>query len=161
MTNIRAMPCETLIPSSAFAEAKSHLSKVMDDVVHGHHPQLVDRHSGRDRMLLMGVTEAAAMLEQFRFEPRVRVSEDEVVVRLPELNLIAGGATYDEALEGLLDLVEEYSADFISRFDFYMQTNRRDHLPWLLRFAITPPEHRAELFFEPPRDALRRVPAAA
>ena len=158
---MRTMPRETLIPSSAFAEAKSKLSRVMDDVVHGHHPQLVDRHRGRDQMLLMGVAEAAAMLEQFRFDPRVRFSDDEVVVRVPELNLIAGGATYDEALEELLGLVEEYSADFISRFDFYMQTDRRDHLPWLLRFAITPPEDRAGLFSEAPRDASRRLHAAA
>jgi len=112
-------------------------------------------------MLLMGVSEAAALLEQFRFEPRVRVSADEVVVRLPELNLVAGGATYEDALEELVELVEEYSADFISRFDFYMQTDRRDHLPWLMRFAITPPEDRAELFSEPPREALKRVHAAA
>jgi hypothetical protein len=142
---------ETLIPCRGFAEAKTDLSEVMTDVVHRHHPLLVGRHRGKEQMLLMGLDEVGAMLELFRFDPQVSISDEEFVVRLPELNLIAGGPSFEGALEELVALAEQYSEDFFSRIDFYMQTDRRHQFPWLLRFAITPPGRRADLFSEPPR----------
>lgn len=151
----------TLLPSKGLSSAKKHFSEVMTDVVHHHHPQVVDRHHGREQMLLMGVDDVDVLLEPFRFDPRVSVSGDEFVVRLPELNLVAGGATYDAAIEELVQLVEEYSEDFLSRFDFYMQTDRRRHVPFLLRFAVTPNERRLGLLSEPPPDARDRTPTAA
>lgn len=143
----------TLLPHKRFAEAKSQLSEVMTDVVHRHQPQVVDRHSGKELMLLMALDDLAAMLESFRFDPRVSVSDGEFVVRLPELNLISGGASYEEAIAELVELVEQYGEDFLDRLDFYMQTDRRRHLPWLLRFALTAPERRTELFAEVPAEA--------
>jgi hypothetical protein len=145
------------LPSRRFAAAKTGLSEVMTDVVHRHHPQVVDRHGGKEQMLLMGRDDVIALLETFRFDPRVSVSDGEFVVRLPELNLIAGGSTYAEAIDELAELVDAYCEEFFPRFDFYMQTDRRRHLPWLLKFALTPPERRAELFAEPPGT----VPVAA
>lgn len=159
--NLRPVTSATAIRCSPFAEAKTHLSEVMTDVVHRHHPQVIGRHGGREQMLLMGLDDLGAMLESFRFDPRVSVSDGEFVVRLPELNLVAGGATYEEAIQELVGLVEDYSEEFLPRLDFYTQTDRRRHLPWILRFALTPENSRAALFAEPPRDAGELATAAA
>jgi excisionase family DNA binding protein len=157
-----AMATKTRPPRCiALSFAKSHLSATMTDVVHHHHPHWVGRHGGREQMLLMGRDDVDALLELFRFDPHVRVSDGEFVVRLPELNLIAGGATYDEAIQELIELVDEYSEEYLTRLDFYRQTDRRHHLPWLLRFVATPEEERAKLFAEPPRAAPQHVRAMA
>jgi Antitoxin of toxin-antitoxin, RelE / RelB, TA system len=158
---LRSVMSATAIPCSPFAEAKTHLSEVMTDVVHHHHPQVIGRHGGREQMLLMGLDDLGAMLETFRFDPRVSVSDGEFVVRLPELNLVSGGVTYEEAIEELVELIEDYSEQFFPRLDFYMQTDRRRHLPWLLRFALTPEDSRAELFAQHPGDAEGLATAAA
>ena len=144
-----------LLPSKPFAEAKSQLSGVMNEVVRGHHPQVVDRHSGKEAMLLMGLDELQALLEPFEFHAHVSVSDGEFVVRLAELNLIAGGSSYEEALDELANLVEAYAEEFLERTDFYMQTDRREHLPWLLRFALTPAEERADLLARVPPSRLK------
>jgi hypothetical protein len=149
------------LPSRPFAEAKTRLSEVMTDVVHGHHPQVIGRHGGREQMLLVGLDDIAAVLESFRFDPRVSISDGEFVVRLPELDLVAGGARYEDAVEELVELVEDYSETFLPRLDFFMQTDRRLHLPWLLRFALTPEGDRAELFAQPPRDSEKPATASA
>jgi predicted RNase H-like HicB family nuclease len=133
----------------------------MNDVVHRHHPQVVGRHRGKERMLLMGLDDISAVLESFRFEPRVSVSDGAFVIRLPELNLVSGGATYEDAIAELVELVEEYSEEFLPRLDFYMQTDRRQHLPWLLRFALTPEESRSKMLAEPPVGVEEPATAAA
>jgi predicted RNase H-like HicB family nuclease len=148
-----------LLPHTRFAEAKSRLSEVMTDVVHRHQPQVIDRHNGKELMLLMGLADLSALLESFRFDPRVTVSDGEFVVRLPELNLIAAGESYEEAIAELVELVEQYGEDFLARLDFYAQTDRRQHLPWLLRFALTPPEQRAGLFADVPEHVRELVPS--
>ena len=160
VSNLIGMAPETLLPSSPFADVKARLSEVMNDVVHHHHPHLVGRHGGREQMLLLGLPEIDAVLEPFCLAPQVSVSDGEFVIRLGELNLIAGGATYDEALEELIELVGEYSEDFFERLGFYMQTDRRQHLPYLLRFALTPPERRTDLLCAAPRGSEDRAPAA-
>jgi hypothetical protein len=59
-----------LLPSRPFSEAKAKLSDVMTDVVHRHHPQVVDRRGGKERMILMAVGDLADVLESFTFGPR-------------------------------------------------------------------------------------------
>lgn len=130
----------------AFAQAKAHLSDLMDQAVHGHRLQLIDRHRGKEQAVLVSVEDLAMLLEGFAFHPRVSVSEGEFVVRLPELDLIAGGESYGEALDELVELVGLRAEDFLERLDFYMQTDRRGQLAYLLKFALTAPEERRSLF---------------
>jgi prevent-host-death family protein len=147
------------LPSQAFAQAKAHLSDLMDQAVHRHRPQLIDRHRGKEQAVLVSVADLELLLEGFRFEPRVSVSEGEFVIRLPELGLIAGGATYEHALQELAELAEQQAEDYLDRLDFYMQTERRGQLPWLLKVALTPAEHRPQLF-SPPAPAQPQAEAA-
>lgn len=136
----------SVIETFAFSEAKAKLSDLMTSVVHGHRPKAVDRHHGKEEMLLLGRDEVMALVESFEFHPKVIVSEGEFVVRLPELGLIAGGESFDEALDELVELAEEYAEQYFARLEFYRETDRRQHLPWVARVAFTPAEERRELF---------------
>lgn len=138
-----------LLPHEQFAKAKAQLSDLMDQAVHDHRLQLIDRHRGKEQAVLVSVADLELLLEGFQFHPQVSVSGGEYVIRLPELNLIAGGAVYEDAVEELVELAEEQARNFLERLDFYMQTDRRGQLPWLLKIALTPAEERSPLFFAP------------
>jgi hypothetical protein len=86
------------------------------------------------------------------------VSEGEFVIHLPELGLVAGGESYEDALGELIELVGEQAEDFLDRLDFYMQTDRRGQLAYLLKFALTAPEERHSLFSAapPPEEPVSR-----
>ena len=144
----------SLFETLAFSEAKAKLSDLMTSVVHGHRPKAVDRHHGKEEMFLLGREEVMALLESFEFQPKFSVSEGEFVVRLPELGLIAGGESFDQALDELVELAEEYAEQYFARLEFYRETDRRHQLPWIARVAFTPVEERRELFVRTP--AIRR-----
>jgi hypothetical protein len=135
-----------VLESLPFSDAKAKLSDLMTAAVHGRHPLLIERHRGKESMLLIGRDDVGALLESFEFHPKVSVSEGEFVVRLAELGLIAGGSSLDEAFDELVELTEEYARTFFQRLGFYMETDRRGQFPWLVRFALTPPDERRRLF---------------
>lgn len=148
----------SLLPQEAFAQAKARLSDLMDQAVHGHRVQVIDRHRGKEKAVLVSVDDLGVLLEGFEFHPRVSVSEGEFVIRLPELNLIAGGATYEDALGELVEQAEQQAQNFLGRLDYYMQTDRRGQLGWLLKLALATPEERLSLFSSRPAG---EAPAAA
>ena len=135
-----------LLPEESFARAKTALSQLMTAAVRDHQPVVVNRNRGREHAVLVDKRDLERALESNTFNPKVSVSDDEFVVRLPEFNLIAGGATFDEAVAELVELAEDYSAEYLSRVDFYRQTDRRGQLGHVIRFALTPPEERRQLF---------------
>jgi prevent-host-death family protein len=139
-----------ILPQEAFTQAKARLSDLMDQAVHDHRVQVIDRHRGKERAVLVSVDDLGMLLEGFEFHPRVSVSEGEFVVRLPELNLIAGGASYEDALTELVELAEQQAQSFLDRLDYYMQTDRRGQLGWLLKLALTAPEERRSLLSPAP-----------
>jgi hypothetical protein len=151
---------ETILPIVGFTEARNELSDLMSDVVQHHHPRLVDRR-GKEQMLLVSPEQALEVLAHFRFDPQVSFSDGEFVVSLPQLQLVAGGEDLDEALDELVELVEHYAGDFFDRYEFFQHTDRRQHYPWLLRFALTPPDHRRELLTEAPAAAPNQAPQLA
>lgn len=140
----------SLLPQEAFAQAKAKLSDLMDQAIHRHRLQVIDRHRGKERAVLVSVDDLGMLLEGFEFHPRVSVSEGEFVIRLPELNLIAGGASYEDALSELVELAEQQAQGFLGRLDYYMQTDRRGQLGWLLKLALTAPGERRSLFSSAP-----------
>ena len=138
-----------LLAQEAFAQAKARLSDLMDQAVHDHRLQVIDRHRGKEQAVLVSVDDLGMLLEGFEFHPRVSVSDGEFVVRLPELNLIAGGMSYEDALGELVELAEQQAQDFFERLGYYMQTTRRGQLGWLLKLALTASDERRALFLSP------------
>ncbi len=138
------------LPTHSLSEAKATLSEVMSGVVHRHQPTLVERHGGKEAMLLLALSDVEPLLAHFRFHTQASVSEGEFVLRQPEVGLIAGGATFDAAAGELEELAVAYADRYFERLDFYMQTDRAEHMPWLLRLIVTPAsERRALLLGEP------------
>jgi antitoxin YefM len=143
---------ETLA-SLDFSRAKSTLSELMTQVVHGHAPRIVSRHRGKEEMVLVATDDLARFLESFRFDPRVAIDGDEVTIELGQLGLLGFGETLEAAMEDLVRELRLYAGDFFERASFYAETDRAVHAPWLLRFALTPPERQLELLYEDSQQA--------
>lgn len=139
-----------LIETMGFSEAKSRLSDLMTAVVHERRPKAIGRHRGKEEMFLLGRDELLDLIESFEFRPLVSVSDDEFVVTLPELGLIAANESLEAAFDELVEVAEAYAELYLSRYEFYRETDRRRHLPWVARIAFTRPEARRELFIETP-----------
>lgn len=136
------------IPTKPFSEAKTGLSKLMDQVVREHRPAVIERR--REAMVALSLPDLRALLSAFRFEPRVTIGRKEAVAALEELGLLGSGRTRDAALDDLLAELRDYVAEFLSRYSFYVQTDRRAHAPWILRFALTPLDEQRGLLVEEP-----------
>ena len=134
-----------------FTRAKASLSEVMTELVHRQHPKVIDRNGGRERALLIGGEVAEAALAGYRFAPEVIVDDGEVTVRLSQFGLLGFGETVDEAMSDLVAELDAYAERFLGDYAFYRRTNRAQHLPYLLRFKITPPERRPALLSEDSR----------
>lgn len=134
----------------SFSEAKAHLSDVMSEVVRDHAPTLIERHGGKETMLLLDTGMLEPLLASFRFSTKVSLSGGGFVLRQPELGLVADGETFDEAANELEELAVQYAADFFERWDFYRHTDRVAHLPYLLRLALAVPDERRALLVPKP-----------
>jgi len=139
-----------------FSHAKSTLSGLMTEVVHGHSPRIVSRHRGKEEMVLVGTDDLARFLDSFRFDPRITIDAGEVTAKIEHLGLLGFGETFDEAMDDLVEELRLYARDFFERASFYAETDRAGHAPWLLRFALTPPDRQLELLYED-----SRAPAAS
>jgi len=145
-----------LLPTKAFNLAKTGLSDVMTEAVRNHHPMVIDRNRGKEHAVVMGKAEMFELLRNFHFTTQTIHENGEWTLIVPELDLVAGGSSFEEALGDLTTLATEYAAIYLERLDFYRQTKRRAHFAWVMRVAMTEAERRHELFVEPPAD---RIPA--
>jgi hypothetical protein len=134
MTALRELP---------FSNAKTSLSAVMDEVVHEHRPQLVTRR--RESMLLVRPEDVMRWLDTFRLTLTVTLDDDQVAVTAAPVGVIGVGDSVDGALDDLVVELRSYTHRFFERPHFYAQTQAGSHEPWLLRFALTPPEHHRAL----------------
>jgi hypothetical protein len=142
------------IPALDFSRAKSTLSEVMSEVFWEHRPRVISRHRGREEMLLVRPDDLVRYLAPFRLEPEVTIDAGETTVALPKLGLLGFGETLDDAMHDLVEELRAYASDFFARSSFYAATDRAEHAPWLLRFALTPPERQLELLYEDSRESV-------
>jgi hypothetical protein len=138
------MPDATALPEMDFSRAKAQLSAVMDDVVHKHQPQLIQR-KGREAMLLVRPDDLARWLGSFCLDVRLVLDEGEVTAEAPGLGVLGFGESSETALEDLVCELRAYARRFFERSEFYRETDRAKHFPALLRFALTPPDKQLEL----------------
>jgi hypothetical protein len=139
-----------MIPAKPFSQAKAELSALMDQVVHEHRPAVIERR--REAMVALSLPDLRSLLATFRFVPRVAVGRRQTVATLEELGLLGSGPNVDAAIDDLVEELRAYAADFVSRYSFYVQTDRRSHAPYLLRFALTPADEQRALLVEEPAE---------
>jgi hypothetical protein len=89
-------------------------------------------------------------LSACRFDTRVNFGERSVIATVPQFGLVASGDSFESAIENLTSEVLDYCEDYFTDFDFYRHTDRVAHLPWLLRFVLTPAADRTSLLVEEP-----------
>ena len=152
---------DTLVPTTDFSPAKSHLSDVMTQVFHGHQPQLVSRHRGKEQMLLVRPDDLVAMLADQHLEVLVVYDGDEVTLRVPEMGVLGFGGTLDEATEDLLVELRAYAARFFRDAARFMATSRATHAGALLRFALSTEEAQRRMLSEVRETEPVAAPAAA
>ena len=152
---------DALIPTTDFSPAKSHLSDVMTQVFHGHQPQLVSRHRGKEQMLLMRPDDLVAMLADQHLEVLVVHDGDEVTLRIPEMGVLGFGGTLDEATEDLLVELRAYAARFFRDAARFMATTRATHAGALLRFALSTEEAQRRMLSEVEETEPVAAPGAA
>jgi Antitoxin of toxin-antitoxin, RelE / RelB, TA system len=141
----------SVLPTDDFSEAKARLSDLMTAVVHDHQPRLVQRHRGKETMLLVSSEDLARSLSSFRFDPRVTLDQGEVTVELERFGLLGFGETFESAMDDLAMELRAYARRFFERWAFYCETDRAEHWPWLLRFALTPADRQVALLVEDSR----------
>lgn len=138
----------------SFSEAKAHLSEVVSEVVRTHAPTVIERHGGREQVVLLDPEALRPLLARFAFTTKAAVSDGEYVLRLPEFGLVAGGETFDQAIAELEALAVDHAQDLLARYDFFRHTERAEHLPHALRLLLAAPgERRAMLVPAPPAAA--------
>jgi hypothetical protein len=136
----------TGLHETSFSVAKNRLSAVMDEVVHERRPQLVGRHHGRETMLLVRPDDARRWLDTFRLTLNVTLDDGEVAVAAEPLEVLGVGDSVDTALDDLVVELRSYAHRFfVERPHFYSETRAGQHAPWLLRFALTPPDEQRAL----------------
>lgn len=140
----------TIFPSRKAADAKAHLADVMTAAIHGTMPQIIQRRGGKERVVVARPDLMAQALSGFRFEAEVLLGDGEIVVRLEQFGLLGAGDSYEDAVEDALEQLRSYAGEFFRDWSLYSHTDRRWHLPWLLRFALTAEEDQAGLLAEPP-----------
>jgi hypothetical protein len=138
------------LPTRGLSEAKATLSDVMSGVVHDHRPTVIERHGGKEAMLLLGLSDMEPLLGHFSFHTRASVSDGEFVLRQPELNLVVGGETFEQAASELEQLALAYAERYFERLGFYAHTDRAEQMPWLLRLILTPATDRRALLLGAP-----------
>ncbi len=143
------------IPTRLFSQAKAELSALMDQVVREHRPAVIQRR--REAMVALSLADMRQLLAGFRFDPRVSVGRRQTTATLEDLGLVGAGRDVDGAIDDLLEEMRAYAADFVARYSFYMQTDRRAHAPYVLRFALTPADQQRELLIEEPAEESRAV----
>lgn len=135
-----------------FSEAKSNFSGFVSDVVRKHALRVLDRGRGQEQLLAIPVEDLLRGLAACRLDALVSAGERSLIARLPRFGLVASGDTFERAIDALHDELVDYCEDFFSDFDFYRHTSRIAHLPFLLRFALTPPDDRRALLLEEPAE---------
>jgi hypothetical protein len=133
-----------------FTAAKASLSEVMSGVVRDHQPAVVERFHGKEAMALMSVDDLRMLLNPFEFRTLASVSDGEFVLNQEDLGLIAGGATFDEALAELEELALSYAHQFFERRAFYLETDRAGHYPYVFKVLATPREQLGEVLVPTP-----------
>lgn len=147
------------IHTVSFSDVKDNFSAFVSSVVREHLPQIVERSRGKEAALVLPLADMLPALSACQFDTKISIGGS-IIATLPQFGLVARGDSIEAALEALAVELADYSEDFFEEFDFYRHTDRIAHLPWLLRFALTPPHERVALLTEE-REPVAEVAAAA
>jgi hypothetical protein len=149
------VPALPLMDEIQFSQAKSHLSELMDDVVHREHLKAVRRARGKNEVMYLLPRE---VLDAVTGSARVTVDylpdEDGIGLWVNDLEIGAYGTDVEEARQHLIREVRAYVANFLGELPVYLTwPDRARLLPQVLRLAIARSDDElARLLFDPVAD---------
>ena len=145
------------VPTIPVAKAREALPRYLEDA-RRHLLQIVTRHD-RDPVALVSVDDLRELVRAHRIETEAAVHPGEATVSLPQFRIIGIGETLSAAADDAVEKLREYAQDYLRRYEFYRHTDRRDLLPVVFRFLLTPEDRQLELLLEPEGTAAAAVPA--
>jgi len=146
------MVATPLMDEIQFSQAKSHLSEIMDDVVHRERPRAVRRERGKNEVMYLFPREVLdAMIGTARVTVDYLPDEDGIGLWGNDLEIGAHGAGVEEARQNLMREVRSYVANFLGQLPVYLTWPDRARLvPQVLRLAIARGDDElARLLFDP------------
>lgn len=150
------MPTIPMMEEIQFSQAKSHLSEIMDDVVHRERPTAVRRERGKQEMMYLLPRE---VLDAAVGAARVRVDylpdEEGIGLWVNDFEIGAHGATVEAARQNLVREVRAYVANFLGQLHVYLTWPDRARLvPQVLRLAVARSDEELArlIFFVPDHD---------
>lgn len=134
------------LPLIPVAKARDALPSYLE-AARRHVLQIVTRHE-RDAVALLALGDLRELLETHRFETAVAVHEDEATIAVPQFSIVGIGDTLEAALDDAVEKLREYALQYLRRYEFYRQTDRRALYPLVVRFLATPEDRQRELLLE-------------
>jgi hypothetical protein len=126
-----------MLTTTPFSKARSHLSRIFDEVVEELRPVLI-RRKGREEALLLRREHLEALLEPFVVRAQVLLEDDgTTTIAVDELEWAVNAPTREEAARELVADLRRYATDYLSRAPIFLRApNRRAHFPYVLRILL-------------------------
>ncbi|QSO48769.1 hypothetical protein [Alicyclobacillus mengziensis] len=119
------------------SDVRQHFSEFVDTVVRDR-PGFVTRN--RDILAALNLEHLAVLVEPLQFHANLESDENqEYVGTVDEVeDIVVGGATKDEAMTAIAQMLIEYAEDYLTdSFRLYFNApNRRKHFPYVLKVAM-------------------------
>ena len=121
-----------------FCELRNNLSEVMDRVLNNYEVVLSGRlkKNSSNTAAIMSSEALKDILQAYRFNPEINLDEttSQYEVILKEINIYSCGDTEEEAINALLEMVEDSTSDFFENSALYMRIpDMRSKFPYFLR----------------------------
>lgn len=133
-----AKATEPMIHEVTVTEARKLISQIFDEAVKGGRPVAVVR-DGKDEGLFIARELVRGLLQGYQLHVNITPHEDGAGFTLwvPELRVVADGASAKEARENLLFAIRSYVRDYFEQFDFYKHlTDKLEQQPYVLRLSL-------------------------
>lgn len=133
-----------------FTVAKASFSEIVDDACRRHTPTVVERHRGKEAVIVVDREDlASALAAEHRFGTQVFIDAGRFAVAIDDMGIHGTGRTLDEAIDDAVEALRGYAERYFAELDFYRHTpNRASHYLSLLRFRATPAERQRGLLLE-------------
>lgn len=117
------MALEPAIETHPFTRAKATLSQIMSQVVYTHEPQAIDRHDGKEQVFIVPSSLILGLAGDVRLNATASVVEREFIVQIPELGVIGGGDTLDDAIDDVLDAARAFAQVYLHNYRYHFESH--------------------------------------
>ncbi len=129
---------EPMIREVNVTEARKLISQIFDEAVKGGRPVAVVR-DRKDEGLFLAREVVGRVLESYQLHVEITPHEGSrgFTLWVPELRVVAEGASAREARQNLLAAVRAYVRDYFDQFDFYKHlVDKLEQQPYVLRLSL-------------------------